>query len=200
MRPFTRPAVRGKQFLTIISVGALFLGTPALVRSAAITEHDSTQPRGAPTGINDQHQQPDPIKDRQERSATEPIPGMAFVRIPKGCFEMGDIPEQVCVGDFYLSKYVVTQKQWTAVMGNNPSAFPGCDDCPVENVSWHDVQTFISLLNRETRKEFRLPTEAEWEYAARSGGKKEKWAGTSEKVRSMSTRGTTPTPAEGLTL
>jgi len=65
-------------------------------------------------------------------------------------------------------------------MGGNRSYFQNCgDDCPVETVSWNDAQDFISRLNQRTGKRFRLPTEAEWEYAARSGGKREKWAGTS---------------------
>ena len=54
-------------------------------------------------------------------------------------------------------------------MGNNPSIHKGCDNCPVENVSWDDVQKFIKKLNKKTNKNFRLPTEAEWEYAARGG-------------------------------
>ena len=69
-----------------------------------------------------------------------------------------------------IGKYEVTQALWKAVMENNPSGFKG-DNLPVECVSWYDCQKFISKLNRITGKKFRLPTEAEWEYAAR-GGKK----------------------------
>lgn len=113
--------------------------------------------------------------------------GMVFVK--GGCYEMGDTfgegfenerpVHTVCVDDFYMGKYEVTQKEWVALMGSNPSFFKGCDTCPVESVSWDDAQGFISRLNSLTGKSYRLPTEAEWEYAARSGGKKEKFAGTS---------------------
>lgn len=71
-------------------------------------------------------------------------------------------------GDFYICKYEVTQKLWEAVMGNNPSDMQG-DDLPVEQVSWIDSQTFISKLNELTGKTYRLPTIAEWEYAAKGG-------------------------------
>ena len=74
----------------------------------------------------------------------------------------------VTVSDFYIGKYEVTQAQWKAVMGSNPSDFKG-DNLPVENVSWNDIQEFITKLNAQTGKKFRLPTEAEWEYAARGG-------------------------------
>ena len=71
---------------------------------------------------------------------------------------------------FWLGKYEVTQTEWEAVMGSNPSSFSGCAHCPVEEVSWNDVQDFISRVNaREGRDVYRLPTEAEWEYAARAG-------------------------------
>ncbi len=70
---------------------------------------------------------------------------------------------------FHISRYPVTQAQWVAVMGNNPSFFRGCDDCPVEQVSWNDIQDFIRKLNQQTGKNYRLPTEAEWEFAARGG-------------------------------
>ena len=72
---------------------------------------------------------------------------------------------------FNLGKYPVTQKQWVAVMGNNPSHFKG-DERPVENVSWNDVQEFIKKLNEmEGTDRYRLPSEAEWEYACRAGTK-----------------------------
>ncbi len=102
---------------------------------------------------------------------------MVFVK--GGCFEMGDIPgdgntnekpvHQACVKDFYMGKYEVTQGQWKTVMGNNPSNYKQGDNYPVESVSWEDVQTFIEKLNQETGRNYRLPTEAEWEYAARAG-------------------------------
>ncbi len=84
---------------------------------------------------------------------------------------------EVCVNDFYIGKYEVTQKQWQDFMGDNPSYFRNCDDCPVANISWNDIEEFINKLNQKTGKNYRLPTEAEWEYAARSGGKNEKYAG-----------------------
>ena len=75
---------------------------------------------------------------------------------------------QVTLKGFYICKYEVTQAEWKAVMGENPSDFKG-DNLPVERVSWFDCQEFIRKLNELTGKNFRLPTEAEWEYAARGG-------------------------------
>jgi len=124
------------------------------------------------------------------RAFRDTTTGMEMVFVKGGCFQMGDTfgdgagdekpVHEVCVGNFYMGKYEVTQGQWRQVMGSNPSLFSSCgDDCPVENVSWNNAQTFIEKLNHSSGKRYRLPTEAEWEYAARSGGKKEKWAGTS---------------------
>ena len=82
------------------------------------------------------------------------------------------------VGSFEIGKHEVTQGQWKAVMESNPSEFSSCgNDCPVENVSWDDVQEFIQKLNARGQGKYRLPTEAEWEYACRSGGKPEKYCG-----------------------
>ncbi|MDD2913880.1 MAG: formylglycine-generating enzyme family protein [Gallionella sp.] len=72
---------------------------------------------------------------------------------------------------FAMSKTEVTQGQWKALMGDNPSKFTVCgDNCPVEQVSWEDAQAFIQKLNAKTGKQYRLPSEAEWEYACRAGG------------------------------
>ena len=70
-----------------------------------------------------------------------------------------------------MGKTPVTQKQWRDIMGNNPSLFQGNDSNPVEQVSWNDVQEFLKVLNKKTGLTFRLPTEAEWEFAARGGNK-----------------------------
>jgi formylglycine-generating enzyme required for sulfatase activity len=76
---------------------------------------------------------------------------------------------QVTLSSFSIGKYPVTQAQWVAVMGSNPSHFTGNLSLPIESVSWNDVQTFVSTLNSRTGRQYRLPTEAEWEYAARGG-------------------------------
>ena len=108
--------------------------------------------------------------------------GMEFVLIPAGKFWMGSADDdraadsdekprhEVTISQaFHLGKYPVTQAQWQAVMGTNPSEFEG-PDRPVENVSWKDAQTFIAKLNAlEGHGRYRLPTEAEWEYACRAG-------------------------------
>ncbi|QWR76552.1 formylglycine-generating enzyme family protein [Candidatus Magnetomonas plexicatena] len=90
---------------------------------------------------------------------------------------------EVYVDDFYIGKYEVTQGQWTKIMGSNPAHFKCGDNYPVETVSWNDAMEFINQLNAKTGMKYRLPSEAKWEYAARSGGKKEKWAGTSDGAR-----------------
>ena len=107
-----------------------------------------------------------------------------MVWVEGGTFTMGATPEQgsdaesdekpahqVTLSGFYICKYEVTQELWQAVMGSNPSFFKGNLSRPVEEVSWDDCQIFISKLNSLTGKRYRLPTEAEWEYAARGGNR-----------------------------
>lgn len=106
-----------------------------------------------------------------------------MVVIPAGSFVMGsgngganEKPEHhVTISRaFAMGKTEVTQAQWKDVMGDNPSYFKNCgDNCPVEQVSWNDVQGYIKKLNAKTGKQYRLPSEAEWEYACRAGGKHE---------------------------
>ena len=106
-----------------------------------------------------------------------PVKGGAFTMgctgEQKDCNDDEKPAHQVTLSDFYMGKYEVTQKQWQNVMGSNPSQFKNCDECPVENVSWNDVQAFLKKLNAGIpagQNPYRLPTEAEWEYAARGGG------------------------------
>ena len=116
--------------------------------------------------------------------------GMEFVGIPPGEFPMGstsrhafDFEQPVTrvriTKGFYLGKYEVTQAEWQAVMGSNPSSFKDCGgNCPVEKVSWDDVQVFIGKLNGMSGgRRYRLPTEAEWEYAAQAGTTTDTYAG-----------------------
>ncbi len=106
-----------------------------------------------------------------------------MVRVEGGTFTMGATSEQgsdvdsdekpahqVTLSAFSIGKYEVTQEEWEAVMGSNPSRFKGAKK-PVEQVSWNDCQAFIRKLNELTERNFRLPTEAEWEFAARGGNK-----------------------------
>ena len=110
--------------------------------------------------------------EAEDRTFTSPSIKAQFVLIPAGTFMMGDnIQHQVVIKRlFYMQATEVTQGQWRKIMGNNPSLFKDCgDDCPVENVSWGDVQGFIRRLNQiEGVDKYRLPTEAEWEFACRS--------------------------------
>jgi formylglycine-generating enzyme required for sulfatase activity len=124
-------------------------------------------------------------KKKKEAAAAKADPfrdSMVFIK--GGTFDMGDTfgdggarekpVHKVTVPDFYMGKYPVTQQQWTKVMGNNPSHFKG-DNLPVEQVSWGDAQAFLQKLNQMLpagQKPYRLPSDAEWEYAAREGGKK----------------------------
>lgn len=112
-----------------------------------------------------------------------------MITVDGGTFQMGSNDgnedekptHSVTLGSFKISKYEITQKQWETIMGSNPSKFKG-DNLPVENVSYEDVQEFLQKLNSKTGKNYRLPTEAEWEFAARGGinSKKYKFSGSND--------------------
>jgi formylglycine-generating enzyme required for sulfatase activity len=120
------------------------------------------------------------VPDETPTLTTYTVNGVSFTMIPVegGTFQMGSTTEgscekpvhQVTLSSFSIGQTEVTQELWQAVMGSNPSYFKGSKR-PVEQVSWNDCQTFITKLNQLTGKTFRLPTEAEWEYAARGGNK-----------------------------
>lgn len=104
-----------------------------------------------------------------------------MVLVEGGTYMMGDpngdwdnkdcneVPHKVTLSSFYICKYEVTEALWTAVMGSNPSKYPSGGNYPVVHVNWYDCQDFVEKLSELTGRHFRLPTEAEWEYAARGG-------------------------------
>lgn len=128
-------------------------------------------------------QAPQQDKHTSSTSLTFTVNGVSFkmVYVQGGTFRMGSNDSEagddeqpvhsVTLSDYYIGETEVTQQLWCAVMGSNPSYFTGNSQRPVENLSWEDCQTFIRTLNALTGKNFRLPTEAEWEYAARGGNK-----------------------------
>ena len=110
---------------------------------------------------------------------TKDTPEIEMIYVKGGTFSMGSNPDEtehayetprheVTLHDYRIGKYEVTQELWETVMGDNPSVFKG-KSRPVENVSWNDVNLFIKKLNKVTGRHYRLPTEAEWEFAARGG-------------------------------
>ncbi|MCL1946868.1 MAG: formylglycine-generating enzyme family protein [Chitinivibrionia bacterium] len=158
-----------------------------LIISSIISDFDYTV-FGAELTLEDQSQEK-AILVKKERwkdyksKQIEALLSQYFVPITGATYMMGCTPEQgescydnekpahsVTIGDFQIGRHLVTQKLWKAVTGNSPSGFKG-DDLPVESVSWDDVQEFLSTLNSITGKNYRLPTEAEWEFAARGGNK-----------------------------
>ncbi|MBT8338624.1 MAG: SUMF1/EgtB/PvdO family nonheme iron enzyme [Desulfatitalea sp.] len=131
---------------------------------------------------------PAPLDRDDAPSMAEPVCGIELIHVPGGSFDMGDTfgsgadneqpVHRVALASFYISRHAVTQAQWRRLMGDNPSKSKDRDR-PVEQVSWDEVLRFIDKLNRSHSGTgvFDLPTEAQWEYAARSGGRRELYAG-----------------------
>ena len=155
-----------------------------------ISEHGSSER----TAIINSKTNSDKTESEDNETRTFTVNGVSFTMtfVKGGTFQMGATIEQendaaddekpvhsVTLSSYYISQTEVTQALWKAIMNNNPSYFKG-DKLPVETVSWNDCQTFIKKLNKQTGQTFRLPTEAEWEYAARGGNKSRghKYAGS----------------------
>ena len=159
-----------------------------ITRQRKTTAKKETQQRKT-TQAATKKTQPARQAQQQKPAASTSMPKVSLddimrnmVYVEGGTFTMGATSEQkkpdddekpthrVSLSSFYIGKYEVTQALWKAVMGSNPSRFEG-DNLPVEKVSWNDCQTFLRKLNAMTGKNFRLPTEAEWEFAARGGNR-----------------------------
>ncbi len=129
-----------------------------------------------------------------EGSFADTANGVPFkmIFVEGGKFVMGDQfgegepdekPHPVSMSSYFIGQTEVTQRLWEAVMGNNPSYYSDCPDCPVEQICWQDAQVFLKKLNLLTGKKYRLPTEAEWEFAARERGKKIRFANGRDTAR-----------------
>jgi formylglycine-generating enzyme required for sulfatase activity len=109
------------------------------------------------------------VKQRREQLAEEARQKSNAVEVAKQAGQ-GPVMVRIPGKSYELGKYEVTQKEWQSVMGNNPSGFTSCgDNCPVEKVSWDDIQVFLQKLNAKTGRQYRLPMEVEWEYACYGG-------------------------------
>lgn len=176
-----------KDYLQAYPNGAYAVVARAKIRQ--IETAKSTQPANSqPTNTQPANSGGNKASDPAGASKTSASPpksfksqqGIEMVYIPQGSFMMGSnngesnekpVHEVTIKEGFYMGRYEVTQAQWQAVMGNNPSYFKDCGgNCPVEQVSWNDAQDFIKKLNEALDGyTYRLPSEAEWEYACRAG-------------------------------
>ncbi|MBF0436168.1 MAG: SUMF1/EgtB/PvdO family nonheme iron enzyme [Magnetococcales bacterium] len=116
---------------------------------------------------------------------TDPQTGIILASIPGGCFIMGNDKgeknekpaHEVCVDDFWMGIHEITQKQWRQVMGWLPEQSIAADNLPVGNISWLDVERFVTMINKRSAVQFRIPTEAQWEYACSGGGQSKPYCG-----------------------
>jgi len=155
-------------------------GTPAEKRGESSTGKPVDNRSGQPAGTSvEKRSEPQVVKDEKFDIDMVLVRGGTFWMGCSGvhnsnCSYDENPIRNITVSNFHIGKYEITQKQWVKIMGANPSKFKG-DNLPVENVTWIEVQEFISRLNKMTGKKYRLPTEAEWEYAARGGAKSESY-------------------------
>ena len=167
---------------------AVTVSAQGIIRRPAATKPKPTvrkpQSRGS-SAVRPKPAQPkkaDPINSLAEPLRSHLKKLMAdMVLVKGGTYMMGDpngdwdnkdcneVPHKVTLSSFYICKYEVTEALWTAVMGSNPSKYPSGGNYPVVHVNWYDCQDFVEKLSELTGRHFRLPTEAEWEYAARGG-------------------------------
>ena len=178
---------RLKTFL--LAFAAVMVAMPSMAQGVIVCKKDGTRVNFPYEDIdsivtyNNDETPPSsgPVSDGQNKVYT--VNGVSFkmIAVKGGTFTMGATSEQtgagsgespthsVTLSDYYIGETEVTQELWTAVMGSNPSNFTGNMQLPVEMVSWDDCQNFLAKLNGLTGETFRLPTEAQWEYAARGG-------------------------------
>lgn len=169
-----------RKLLKLTGLGGASLVTTALVSQLSSNGNSNPPPPDDDSSTPDPSRKPKPVP---AESFTENLGNdvtLEMVKIPAGSFIMGSPPGEkgrdsnesrqhnVNVPTFFISQYEVTQEQYQQVMGNNPSSFKG-DKRPVENVSWNDAVEFCKKLSQMTGRKYRLPSEAEWEYAARAG-------------------------------
>ena len=170
--------------LAVVGIGYLAL------RDTSDPKDQRVSGGGGGAQVRSEPVRPEPERRQLRAGTLQVFDGIEFVWIPAGEFRMGSTGRRAYSDEepltrvritrgYWLGKYEVTQGQWEGVMGGNPSRFENCgEDCPVERVSWNDVQAFIRKLNgRSGGSRYRLPTEAEWEYGARSGTSTDTYAG-----------------------
>ncbi|MBE9072417.1 SUMF1/EgtB/PvdO family nonheme iron enzyme [Microcystis sp. LEGE 08355] len=173
--PSPIPPQRWSRRKVLINLGLVTVGTVASNIFAQLFRQNPTPPP-SPSPVSVRFTKPTPFTENLPKGIT-----LEMVNLPAGQFLMGSPdsdrdardwekpPHQVKVNSFAIGKYPVTQAQYQAVMGTNPSLFKNNPQNPVESVSWNNAQAFCQKLSQITGKTYRLPTEAEWEYACRAG-------------------------------